>query len=95
MKRMAALLVLVLVGAAAPAPAGAACADRVAALQQRLKREHYTDREREAKARKELSPVFGPLPPGESECRNIVTRAWRILKAPKTDDDEKDDGRLG
>jgi hypothetical protein len=65
----------------APAVASAGCADDVKELKARLERVEKQDRAKAASLRRELQPMDSPLRPGESECRNIVVRAWRILKA--------------
>jgi hypothetical protein len=78
MKRIPALLVLAAV-VLAPTIASAACSDDVRELKARLQKEEQRDRTKAAALRQQLRPLDGPLKPGESECRNIVVRAWRVL----------------
>jgi len=83
MQRKLALLMLA-ASLLAPTIAFAACADDVRDLKVRLQREEKRDKAKAAAVRRELRPVDAPVKPGESECRNIVVRAWRILNATPT-----------
>jgi hypothetical protein len=65
----------------APAVASASCADDVKELKARLEKVEKRDRSKAAALRREMQPLDSPLKPGESECRNIVVRSWRILNA--------------
>jgi hypothetical protein len=63
-------------------PAFADCAAEVAQLKPRVQRER--DPQIAGPAKRELARAQEQLQGSESECRNAVTRAWRILKQPST-----------
>jgi hypothetical protein len=65
----------------APAVASASCADDVKELKARLEKVEKRDKTKAAAMRREMRPLASPLKPGESECRNIVVRSWRILNS--------------
>lgn len=83
MQRKLALL-LVAASLLAPTIASAACADDVRELKARLQKEEKRDKAKAAALRRELRPIDAPVKPGESECRNVVVRAWRVLNAAPT-----------
>ena len=78
MTRISALLLLAIF-LLAPVVASASCADDVKELKARLEKEEKHDKTKAAALRREMRPLDSPLKPGESECRNIVVRSWRIL----------------
>jgi hypothetical protein len=61
-------------------PAAADCAGDVAALKARLAREK--DPTKSFAAKRQVTIAQQNIKGSESECRNAVTRAWRIFNAP-------------
>jgi hypothetical protein len=82
-----ALLLAVLLATVAAAPALADCVDEVAKLKPRVARER--DPQIAGPAKRELARAQEQLQGSETECRNAVTRAWRILKQPPATADAK------
>jgi hypothetical protein len=73
------LPMVVLAGLASAPPALADCAADVAILKARIAREN--DAVKSIAAKKQLGVAQQQLKGSESECRNAVTRAYRILNA--------------
>jgi len=88
MRKTVFLAALALLLFPAALPARADCAYELEHAKAQLRT--VTDRGRAAAVKKYLDRAAEEQPVAEVACRNDVTRAWRLLKAPPDDQAERD-----